>query len=446
MKKSFTLNLISCTIAFMCLTASKISMPASAQDTKPKAATNTQTPKQVPPTVKPPQHAKEFLKIRDMEMWRGKYEFTNIGVNIPDLFIRFLRGNSTSAVSALQDAEKAGVRFVRCDACSRSVPEFQKYVNDPTGWMAAFRQMLSAADDLGISVVPTLLPDIHLMPAAAGDPSIANYLKPGSPANNRASDYVKAMVSAFKSDPRVLFWEIGDEYNDAADLPILSGVRTESDCYSSDNVRDFLSQIAQTIHLIDKNHLVCSGNTDLRPNSWHLRLAMLAHRSAASPWSYPADETPDQYIQYSEMMGLLNPPIVDIVSIHQMPPTKSQVQWLVEDDEHAFRLPWSRQAAASVPNHAAGSVPGKPLFIGAFGQQFLTNGKVGDIAWTSDFIRRMRGGVPSLSALYEWESSLTSPEAASYSASVTLTPDLVTLMFSTNFALTAASLDAPYIK
>ena len=69
--------------------------------------------------------AHDFLKVHDAELWLGKYQFNNIGVNIPDLFSRFLNGDETSATQAMQDAHAFGVRFVRCDGCVRAPETFR---------------------------------------------------------------------------------------------------------------------------------------------------------------------------------------------------------------------------------------------------------------------------------------------------------------------------------
>lgn len=428
---------------------------------KPPARASTAARKPVPPAAqKPPQlqrgpaRAHEFLKVRYLELWRGRYEFTNIGVNIPDLFVRFLNGNDASGILAMQHAVKAGVRFVRCDGCTRSPQEFRRYQSDRSGWLAAFARMLASADSLGIAIVPVLLPDIHLMPAVSAEDSpnsqarvaVSTYLTEGGVPNLLALRYIDGVVGRFKEDPRVLFWEIGDEYNREADLPAAPGIRDIGECYSSDQVRAFHAQVGRYIKSLDKNHIVSTGNTDMRPNSWHLRQSMLAHRSAAQPWNYEADESLDTFEQYSEMISLFTPPPIDIVSVHQSPPAEAKVWWLVEDDDHALRIPWSRQAAGSVPAATAGAPPGKPLFVGAFGQPYWAKGKALDIAWTIDFVRRMRAVAPSLCALNSWETGNTEGDGAPATATLLRVPDLVNQILAANITLDTASLDAPFVK
>jgi len=410
-----------------------------------------------------PTHARDFVIARGLELWRGQYEFTNIGVNIPDLFVRFLNNDDKAATAVMKEAAKAGVRFVRCDGCTRSPEEFHRFISDSAGWLTAFQRMLSAADDLGISIVPTLLPNIRMIPtyiSSIGSPavgsapnksSISDYLKMSTPSNSLALKYIDAVVGRFRDDPRVLFWELGDEYNLGADLPESNGVRGAAECFSSDEVRSFLIQTSKHIKGIDRNHLVSSGNTDMRPNSWHLRQAMLDHRTAADKWAYTVSglatdsdtsdsDSSDNFAQYSEMIHFFSPPGIDLVSVHASPPGESQVGWLVEDDDHALRLPWSQLAAGSVPGNAAEAPAGKPIFIGAFGQPSHTSGNTQLIAWTVDFVRRIRTGPSSLCALDRWQSGESSPGPAGN------TNDLANQVSSANLALLTAALAAPYNK
>ncbi len=431
-------------------TTTAVQTPPAANSGSTKARKTQKVGRKTQPKgPKLPLHARDYVIARGLELWRGNYEFTNIGVNIPDLFVRFLNNRDGDAIAAMKDASKVGARFVRCDGCTRSASEFQRYVTDKGSWLAAFQRMLSAADELGISIVPVLLPDIHtipaygvLSPARPQDGSIGAYLSDGTSSNRIAIQYVSSIVTRFKDDPRVLFWEIGDEYNLNADQPAVSGSRTEAECFSSDQVRSFLIELSSTIKAIDKNHLVSSGNADMRPNSWHLRQEMLVHRSDPNKWDYSPDGPTDSFNEYSQMIDFFTPTSIDIVSVHEAPPGLNRVGWLVEDDEHALRLPWSQQAAGSVHADTTGAPSGKPIFIGAFGQPFLSGDKALPIDWTLDFLRRIRNGPTSLCALSIWDTGDSNPT----SASVMRSPELASQIAADNLALLTTAFAAPYNK
>src|SRR5579859_5154884 len=73
------------------------------------------TGQKAPKPVKPPKPPRPvFLEVRQKQLYLGDVPFRNIGVNIPDLFERFLHGDDASGVKALADAKAAGVLFVRC--------------------------------------------------------------------------------------------------------------------------------------------------------------------------------------------------------------------------------------------------------------------------------------------------------------------------------------------
>src|SRR5437016_3738695 len=71
-----------------------------------------------PPTTKLPVPAKvaprTFLTAKGTHLRMGPAIFENVGVNIPDLFERFLNGDDASAIKSLGDAKAQGVQLVRC--------------------------------------------------------------------------------------------------------------------------------------------------------------------------------------------------------------------------------------------------------------------------------------------------------------------------------------------
>jgi len=411
----------------------------------------------VPP--REPERAKEFLIVRGIEVWRGKYEFMNLGVNIPDLLHQFLHAQDKSAGAALKRAAQQGVRLVRCVAYPRTAEEYRQFKMDQSAWFAAFSRMLAAADALGISCVPTLLPDTTVAPPLFTSNATAHdYLKQGTEVNRVAAGFVSTCVTQYRDDPRVLFWEIGEEINRFADLPTTvtdtQHRNTTEECYSSDEVRSFLLQIATLIKSLDRHHLISSGCGDLLPNAWHLRQAMLVHHSSPQPWSYSADDDhtlPDQFIRYSEMIAFYAPAGIDIVSVHQAPPGEERVNWLVEDDDHAFRLPWIRQAAGSVATGVPGAPPGKPLFVGSIGNRPTSGPRLTDSVWIADFIKRARTDAGPVSALNDWQlyDHEPLPDTASVAAKKAQpnpSGDILNLLFSLNSTLYTASREGPYIK
>jgi hypothetical protein len=385
-----------------------------------------------------------FLRAERTRLYFGKVPFRNVGVNIPDLFERFLRGEVESAIKSLQSAKAAGVRFVRCWGTTWGPEAFGTFEKEPDRWFAAFDAMLAAADAEGIFVVPSLLWNPYMLSdytrrTTGKDEFIVDYLKPGSTSNALAVRYVTAMVERYKNDPRVLFWEIGNEYNLEADLSAQHKPRPVNQIVTSDHVRNFLIQIATRIKRLDKNHLITSGNADMRPAAWHLRQAMLANRENPDPFDYKMDWRKDTFRQYIEMLDFFNPPPIDIISVHQYPPGNETPLWLVENDDFAFVLPWTRTATDEI---------GRPLFVGEFAQKTFLEGRETAANWTHDFLKRLQEQEAApLAALWVWEFNPNDPSQSPYSLAPTRTPELVRRLNAINAAiLTAITTEATQKK
>ncbi len=418
----------------LCFLALSSTAVAQAPSTKapPQTTPGAQTGK---PAVRLPEAGPSLTFVRVLrhnQLWRGKLPFRNVGANIPDLFEQYLKGDEASANRSLADAKAAGIRFVRCFGTTWGPDDFGIFEQDRTRWLTAFDRMLAAADKAGIAVVPSLLFNIHMLPdyvrrTTGKDEQVVNYLTPGSASNTLAVAYVTAIVTRFKDDPRVLFWEIGNEYNLEADLSAQWKQRPANQIPNSDQVRAFLAQIATLIKQIDKKHPVTSGNADMRPYAWHIRQAMLAHRNAANPNDYPMDWTKDNFQQYVEMLGFFNPPPLDIISVHLYPTGNDTPDWLYKNDTQAATLPWARTAADLV---------GKPLFIGEFGQETTIDGQEAPMPWTLDFLARMQSNAAPVAAIWAWEFDQNQPPAPTpYTLSPQRTPKLVRALGQTNQAI-----------
>lgn len=395
-------------------------------------ATAQKAPKPVK-TSKPPRPV--FLEVRQKQLYLGDVPFRNIGVNIPDLFERFLHGDDASGVKALADARAAGVRLVRCWGTTWGADGFGTFEQDRARWLDAFDRMLAAADSDNIAIVPSLLFNPNMLPdyvrrTTGKDEQIVTYLTTGSASNALAVAYVTAIVSRYANDTRVLFWEIGNEYNLEADLSAQWKSRPADQIPTSDQIRAFLVQIATLIHRLDKHHLVTSGNADMRPAAWHMRQAMLAHRRDPHPLDYPMDWTPDIFPEYIEMLRFFNPPPLDIVSVHEYPPDSNDTPfWITEDGKRAFRLPWVGYAAYDI---------GKPLFVGELGQKVFVNGKEQDSPWLQDALQRVEAGTAPIAALWSWEFGEGNADQTVYSLSPQNTPQLVKALTAANAVILAS--------
>lgn len=380
------------------------------------------------PPAEPEPAPRHILTIQKNRLSLGDIPFRNIGANLPDLFERFLHNEDAGAIASLTRAKETGVRFVRCFGTTWGSAEFGIFETDRARWLDAFDRMLAAADSQGMTVVPSLLFNIQMLPEyirkkTGRDEQVVEYLTPGSASNTLAVAYVTAIVSRYREDPRILLWEIGNEYNLEADLSAQWKRRPPNQIPTSDHVIAFLAQIATVIKGLDKKHLVTSGNADMRPSAWNLRQAMLAHRSAPDPADYPMDWTKDTFHQYTQMLQLYHPAPIDVISVHQYPPGKETPRWMVENDDYAFLLPWTQIACDRI---------GKPLFVGEVGQKVYQDGKELEGRWILDFLKRIVLRQAQVAAFWSWEYDPDNPDQSPYSLSATRTPNLVTTLKNAN--------------
>jgi hypothetical protein len=374
---------------------------------------------------------KSFLKIHGNRLYLRDKPFQNVGANLPDLFERFLRGEDEKAIRSLKTASEAGIRVARCFGSTWGPELFPIFENDREKWLSAYDRMLSAAEREGIYVIPSLLFNANMLPwyvqrYKGNEEHIVDFLTPGSLANALAVTYVTTIVERYKDDPRILLWEIGNEYNLEADLSKQWKDRPASQIPTSDHIRAFLIQMATLIKRIDKNHPVTSGNSDMRSYAWHIRQAMRKNRNAPDPLNYPMDWTKDSYDQYVEMLRFFNPPPLDILSVHLYPTERDHASWLPQDDNQALMVPWARKAADSLK---------MPLLVGEFAQKVWANGKELEANWVKDFLRQIREGAAPIALIWSWEFDEANPSQSPYTVSQERTPNLLRLLTETNRAI-----------
>jgi hypothetical protein len=392
---------------------------------------------------KPP---KQLLRVEGVELWQGKYEFENVGVNAPTLFYMVLQGKVAEADSLIDDAVKAGVRLIRLPVAPRDRAEAQLWAANIEIPAAAFQQVLLAVQRRGVGVVPVLCGDGHAF-LAPKEP-VPDLLKQGMPANTLALCFISRFASRFKGDPRILFYDIGEGLNASADLPV-SAQHPASECFRSDQVRGFLAAAATAVKAADPQRLVGAGLADFRPNSNHLREVCLSHTSSEDPWLFLPPTEQDTFAEYASLVALLTPEPLDILSIAQTSPSEPEdrVRWLVEDADHALRLPWLHNAAGMIPARGRSKSAGRPLFICSFGQEASpsdTDGKAAELPWCTDFIRRLRTASAPVAALANWEGVAPGSRAAKITP--TNAADIVSLLFTVNSALYTAARDSQLIR
>lgn len=345
--------------------------------------------------------ASSILRVQDGHFVLGNAPFRNIGVTIPDLLDRFLKGQDSSAEKALEDAKAVRARFVRCSGLPTDPLLLERVRVHPQELFRGYEALLAALQKNDLLLVPSLLWNGEGVVEVAQEQSqgLRALLTPNSNANRLALELIKRIVTQYRANTRVLFWEIGSELDRDADL-LAPG---DPQAYSSDMLSASLQQMAFLIHHLDKNHLVCSGNGCPRPDAWHL------YESRRKGFTAPAGapQPLDTLFQFRDILQLRNPPGIDIISVHLQPPGEATPLWLTRDDTQALTLPWIERVCLDL---------GRPLFLGAFGQVVQQNGKEVAAPWLLNCLERLQITDAPLAAVQEWEPAIPSPFTLSLQA------------------------------
>ncbi len=361
-----------------------------------------------------------FLKAGTAQLFMGGRAYRNIGVTIPDLFTRFLTAPSAATLQALRDAHRAGARFVRTGLLrdSSTVHLFQ---NSPRQFLERFEAMEAACAAQKLALVPSLCFDTAALCRAAGGwdgKGIPPLYQPGSPASLLLNSCARQMAARFHSDPRILFWEIGDALNRNAD--------TSPSEPSSEQVRALLETVAQTLHRSDRHHMVCSGNGALRPDAWHLHLQRLANADLPAGPPRPLDTLQ----QMRDILLLQNPPGIDILSVHLHENPVYTPSWLLPTPNEDMELPWLQAVCLQL---------GRPLFLGAFGQAIHgVKGGQNPAPWLLDTLRRLQASGMPLAAVRNWEPEEPALAAKPGALSWKRTPRMVVALAIANSVIRSA--------
>jgi hypothetical protein len=265
---------------------------------------------------------------------------SHLGVNIFDLLIAYqgiTPGGRPAAQAALESAHAHGFLHARFFASGFTPHDFSAgdgWMNNPTAFFADFDALLADAKARGMKLVPSLV-SLDIFPDLVGEP-VGRLLVPGSASRMLLERYVSDVVTRYRDDDTILFWEFGNEWNLMVDLD-----RTCSGCdgaangcgtwqslgqpchrSSADNIYScnacrsvssqqqdlgaFIGDIAGLVKRLDPTRLFSSGYGYMRGNAHHL---------AASPCPN-CDWTSDNPAEYEAAVTQLHPAGVDIVSVH----------------------------------------------------------------------------------------------------------------------------------
>jgi hypothetical protein len=278
-----------------------------------------------------------FLQRQGSQLLLDGKPFRAVGVNkreLLDQYLADLLGGDldvarSRARKTLDSLSATGIDVVRVCGCQFWPVEMSKtFAADPAvqgvAWQR-FDEMLADCTRHDVRVVLAVGFYVGLWPDLANESLHDFVTNPHSRSRQMHDAWLTELVTRYRDNPTVLFWELPNELNLLADLapqmknglfdspPSVSPrpvVRDARNNLTSDEAAAWMRETATLIKSIDPNHLVGTGFSLPRPSAWHLWQGSLT-RSSSMDWTV---DTPEQQADY---IRLMTPEPIDLISIHQ---------------------------------------------------------------------------------------------------------------------------------
>lgn len=310
----------------------------------------------------------EFLRRVGSDLYIGEKPLRIVSVNKFDLFLRFLKGGKDreQAIKAIEEARRLGFNVIRFSGVGYYPVDMKHWAREEIYWKA-FDELIATAKKNNIYLIPTLNWNVFLFPDMAGECVQDMLHNPDSRSRQYLWLYTYQIVSRYKDEPTILFWELTNEMNLLADLAFMhpygfsngnwielgtSFMRLRRDHFTTDEMIPFIKEWAGFIKSLDKNHLIGSGFSIPRPSAQHLRIA-----KGKGDWTEDSVEEFEIYIRD------VHPDPVDIISIHFYP-RDGNLRFGNKDENSAKVLETIKKVADRI---------GKPLYIGETGDDYSKN-------------------------------------------------------------------------
>lgn len=308
---------------------------------------------------------KHFLQRRGTRLLLGGTPLRLVSVNKFDLFLRFLEGGEAKqgAQQAIEEAAKQGFTVIRFAGVGFYPSHMRHWANEKVYW-GAFDELVQFAKRHGVRLVPVMNWNLYLFPDMANECVQDMLTNPDSRSRQYLWLYSYQLVSRYKNEPTILFWELTNEMNLEADLefmfpygrsqlnPVHEGtafMRLRRDNFTTEQMIPFLKEWARFVRRMDPNHLIGSGFSAPRPAAQHLRKAQ-----GKGDWTEDSEQEMETYLRDT------HPDPIDLISIHFYR-KHDNLRFGNEDEDSAQVLEVFKRAADRI---------GKPLYIGETGDDY----------------------------------------------------------------------------
>jgi len=281
-----------------------------------------------------------FLSHKGSQLLLNGQPFRSLGVNKHELFSAYyladffggdLKATLPAAHRSLDALARTGLTVIRFDALPYWSARIEDtYLKRRDVFWQRFDEMIKDCRERGIRLVPVLLWNIGAFVDIVGE-SLQDFVNhPKAKSRELFNSWVEDIVTRYKDEPTILFWEVTNEANLSVDLRpqrpegVVSptdltkphkhltrnpGPRDWRNHWSADEMAAFVRETAFLIKSLDKNHLVSAGYSMPRPSAWHLWLGSL-RRAKKMDWTKDSDEEQANYIR------MIHPEPLDFVDCH----------------------------------------------------------------------------------------------------------------------------------
>ena len=241
--------------------------------------------------------------------------YRGVGVNYFNCFLRTLEhNNDTSYDAGFAVLAKHNIPFARFSAAGYWPRDMKLYTTDRAEYFRRLDGVVRSAEKHRLGLIPSLFWHHACVPDLVGEPC-DQWGNRQSKTHAFMRQYVREVVMRYKDSPAIWAWEFGNEYSNAADLPNAAQhrpavvpnrgtalKRSDRDDLSYDMLAVAWTEFAKEVRKYDRQRLITTGNSILRPQAWHNR--------REKSWK---KDTPEQF---AEMLALSTPDPMDLISVH----------------------------------------------------------------------------------------------------------------------------------
>jgi len=244
--------------------------------------------------------------------------FYGMGLCYYDGFLRTIRNAKYSPYApSLKKIAASKIPFIRVPFSGFWPNELQAYQTNPEQYFREMDLFVQTCEENKIGIIADLFWTKFSVSDVVGE-NVNQIGNPASKTMEYARKYVRDVVSRYKDSPAIWGWEIGNEFNLAADLDkqgepplgypyvlVSKGTpaqRGPADRITSQDVEVYFTEIEKAIRSIDPYRMISNGTADFRANQYHLR--------SERTWTNDSEE------ELKAIMDVFSPRTVNVISVH----------------------------------------------------------------------------------------------------------------------------------